>query len=98
MSAMRKITVEIPEAIAARMDAEVAAGHYADTADLVTESVSAKFHQSRYDGSDPEIERWLQEQVLPTIERWKREKTPGIPAEEVLGRLRARREARSKIT
>jgi antitoxin ParD1/3/4 len=97
MSATRTITIEVPEEVALRMDAEVAAGNYADASDVVTESVRAQLHQSRYDGSDPEIERWLQEQVLPTYERWQREKTPGIPAEEVLDRLRARRAARTKL-
>ena len=71
MNAMRKITVEIPEAIAARMDAEVAAGHYADTGELVTERVSARFEYSGSKALDPTLERWLVEEVGPTYDAYK---------------------------
>lgn len=71
MSAMRKITVEIPETIAARMDAEVAAGHYADAAEFVAESVSAQFEYSGSNASDPTVERWLVEEVGPTYDSYK---------------------------
>lgn len=94
MSATRKITIEVPEALAVRLTAEVENAGYENESAVVVESLEVHFDHSRYDGSNPEIERWLRDQVVPTYERWKREKTPGIPAEDVLGRLKARRDAR----
>lgn len=95
MNAMRKITVEIPEAIAARMDAEVAAGRYADTADLVTDSLWARLNDHSIDQADPEVERWLREAVLPTLERMERDGPAGLASEEVFGGVRERYLART---
>jgi len=91
---MRKMMIEIPEALALRLDAQVTEAGYASGNALVVESLEIHLDHSRYDGSNPEIERWLREQVAPTLDRMDREKTPGIPEEQVLTVLRARREAR----
>lgn len=94
MAALRKITIEIPEALALRLAAEVETAGYANESELVADSLEIHLDQSRYDGSNPGVEQWLHEEVLPTLERMDREKTPGIPAEDVLARLKARRDAR----
>ena len=90
----RKMTFEIPEDIALEIDAEVASGAYSDQNSLVLDSLQAHLSNDRYKGGDPEIERWLHDQVLPTLERMDREQTPGIPADQVLETLRQRRLAR----
>ena len=94
---MRKITVEIPEALARRLEAQVTVSGYESENALVVESLEIHLDHSRYDGSNPEVERWLREEVAPTLERMDREKTPGIPAEEVLARLKARRDASKSV-
>ncbi|WP_395649822.1 hypothetical protein [Brevundimonas sp.] len=94
MSATRKIVIEVPEALALRLAAEVEDAGYENVSALVVESLEVHLDHSRYDGSNPGIESWLREQVLPTIERKDREKTPGIPESEVLARLKARRASR----
>ncbi|CAN5237586.1 hypothetical protein BH10PSE1_BH10PSE1_26500 [soil metagenome] len=94
MAAMRKITIEVPEALALRLDAQVEEAGYESENALVVESLEIHLDHSRYDGSDPEVERWLREQVVPTLERMDREATPGIPEDQVLGILKARRDAR----
>jgi antitoxin ParD1/3/4 len=97
MTVARKITVELSAQAIEEIDAKVASGVYEDAEAFVMESVESNLigmQHSRYDGSDPEIETWLREQVIPTYERWKRDKTPGIPAEEVFDRLKARRAGR----
>lgn len=94
MSATRKITIEVPEDLALRLALEVENAGYESTSALVVESLEVHLDHSRYDGSNPEIEHWIREQVVPTLERMDREKTPGIPADQVLALLKSRRDAR----
>ena len=94
MNATRKITIEVPEALAVRLDAQVQTAGYENKNALVVESLEIHLDHSRYDGSDPEVERWLREQVVPTLERMDRDKTRGIPEHEVLSALKSRRDAR----
>lgn len=94
MSALRKITVEVSEDLARRIDAEVSSGFYSDEADLVVDSLEAHFDAPLLRHGDPEVERWLRDEVVPTLERIERENTPGIPSDQVLARLKARHEAK----
>ncbi len=94
MTATRKITIEVPEEVALRMEAEVAAGRYANASDVVTTSVRSQLYESRYDGSDPEVERWLVEEVGPTYDAYKADPSRLLTEDEafeLLDALRARR-------
>jgi len=71
MSAMRKMTIEIPEGLASEIDAKIASGLYADIDQLFRESVQAHLHPDRYRGNDRRIERWLVEEVGPTYDAYK---------------------------
>ena len=85
MPATRKITVELPEETAREIDARVASGFAESAEAYVVESLETYLL-----GQDPEIERWLREEVVPTMDRWGREQTPGVPAEEVFAGIKAR--------
>ena len=91
MTAMRKIEIELSEDVAAEIDAKVATGAYADPAAYVVESVETYLQDQ-----DPEIERWLLEEVVPTLERIDREGSTGLSAEQVFGRARERYLARQE--
>ena len=89
MAAMRKITVEVPEATAREIDAKVASG-FSETAEAyVLESL-----ETYLISQNPEVERWLRDEVVPTLDRMERENTPGIPADEVFAQAKARHLAR----
>ena len=94
MTAMRKITIEVSEALAERLDAQVAEAGYGSTDAHVVDSLEVYLDQSRYDGGDPTVEQWLRDEVAPTLERRDREKTPDIPDDQVAAILKARRDAR----
>ena len=96
MTATRRITIDLPEDLALQMDAEVSAGAYASEADLVIFSLDAHFSASRYDGSDPVIERWLVEEVGPTYDAYKADPSRLLTEEEVFAGLQACRAVRSK--
>ena len=95
MTATRRMTFDVPEDLARRIETEVADAGYASESALVVESLESHFDHSRYDGSNPEIERWLREAVLPTIERMERDGPASLTSEEVFGGVRERYLART---
>jgi len=91
MTAVRKITVEVSQAMAEEIDAQVASGAYVDATAFVQESVANYLHQR-----DPEVERWLREEVAPTYDRWIRDRQPGLTSAQVFDGLEARYLARKR--
>ncbi len=89
MSATRKITIDVPEALALEIEARVATGVAESESAFIVDSVSATLK-----AEDAEIERWLRDEVVPTYDRWKRENTPPLTSDEVFGGLRERYLAR----
>lgn len=94
MAAMRTITIEVPEALAREIDARISSGVCESESAFVLDSLSAALGAND-EAENPEIERWLIEEVIPTYDRWQREKTPGIPSDQLLAQLKAARAARS---
>ena len=93
MAATRKITVEVSEETARAIDAKVMSGFSESAEAYVVESL-----ESHLRGQNLEIERWLQDEVVPTLSRIERENTPGVPIQDVLPQLKARYEARARLT
>jgi len=94
MSQTRRITVNLSEELAARLQFVAETAGFATVEAVIVESLQMQLAGSRYDGSDPDIEIWLREQVLPTLERRDREGSHDIPEHRVLEVLRQRRQAR----
>jgi putative addiction module CopG family antidote len=68
---------------AAFIDAQVAAGKFASTDEVVQEALEGlRAH-------DEEIERWLIEEVLPTYEEMKAHPERGIPLDDVMHEIRS---------
>ena len=53
MTATRRMTFDVPEDLARRIETEVADAGYASESALVVESLESHFDHSRYDGSNP---------------------------------------------
>jgi Arc/MetJ-type ribon-helix-helix transcriptional regulator len=88
MTAMRKIEIELPEHLAEAIDRQVADGDYVSPSDAIVHALEDTPR------NDPVVEHWLRAEVLPTIERRQREQTQGIPIEQIMEELKARRAAR----
>ena len=71
MTALRRLTVEVPEDLASEIDAEIAAGGYADAEQFVIQSIESRLHPDRYPTTDPTIEQWLVAEVGPTYDAYK---------------------------
>ena len=63
MTAMRKLTIEIPEDLALFVDAQVAAGHYASADEVLAEGLAGLAED------DAELEAWIEREVIPVHDR-----------------------------
>lgn len=88
MVAMRKITVEVPEDVARRLERRLAAGGYADESAIVTASLTAQLDQ------DESFERWTGDDLQTALADWRAAPDAVRPAAEVFDGALARYEAR----
>lgn len=88
MAVMRKLEIELPQHLADDIDRRVASGGYAGPSDVIVHALETVADH------DHEVEHWLRTQVGPTLERRDRDKTAGVPLDEAVELLKARRQAR----
>lgn len=88
MSTERTIQVEVSDEVAEYIHRQVETGGFADEAAVVKHALE----EAR--DADEAMERWLREEVKPTLERIEREASRGLTAEEVRIELDRRRRAR----
>lgn len=92
MSNVEKRTVSLPHEHAAFIDAQVASGAFASASEVVRAGLRAL--QER----DAAVENWLRTEVVAAYDEMKDQPERGIPADQVMDRLRARAAARQKAT
>lgn len=79
----RKYSISISEADAAYVDQKIASGEYAGVSDVLQSSIRALRAQ------DAAVQRWLETDVVASIEEHEKNGATGVSAEEVLRRIRA---------
>ena len=92
MSTTAKRTFSLPQEHAAFIDALVSSGSYASGSEVVRAGLRAL--QER----DAAVERWLQNEVVPTFDAMKVHPNQAIAAEDVFAEIRARHVQRVKHT
>lgn len=90
MATVSKRTFSLPAEHAKFIDAKVAAGAYASGSEVVRAGLRAL--QER----DAAVERWLREDVAPTLDAMKRDPARAVPAKQVFAELKARHARRAK--
>ena len=90
MPVAAKRTFDLLPEQSAFIDAQVASGTFADASEVVGAGLWALQQQN---GA---MERWLNEEVAATYDRWKADPSGGISADEMADRMRRRHEARLK--
>lgn len=73
----RKLTVELPEDLIAFATAKVAAGEFAS----LDEAVAAGMRNLQ--AEDAALDRWVEEEVVPSYEQWVVDGRPVLTEEEV---------------
>ncbi|MGF9564368.1 type II toxin-antitoxin system ParD family antitoxin [Neorhizobium sp. JUb45] len=87
MSKMQSITVSLPMDIAEQLHEKVSSGEYATESEAVTEGLRELFAE------DPAIQKWIEDDVLPTFDRLQAGTEKTFTVDEVRERLNARMEA-----
>jgi antitoxin ParD1/3/4 len=88
MRTTHPITITLPHDMAAMVKAKVASGEYATESEVIRDGLRAL--QAR----DAAIERWLRDEVAKSYDEYAADPSIGIPAGEVMARLRASYRAR----
>jgi len=82
------ISITLPHDMAAMVKAKVASGEYATESEVIRDGLRTL--QAR----DAALEKWLQEEVAKSYDEFAADPASGIPAGEVMARLRASYRAR----
>ena len=90
MSSAIDRTFRLSEEQSAFIDTEVGSGNYESANDVVQAGLLAL--QDR----DPEIERWLREEVVPTYDKMMADPSRSLSIDEVSASLRAHHEKRMR--
>ena len=86
---MSELTIKLSEEMEGFVRQKVASGEYEDSSAVIEEGLRA------LDREDPDLERWLQEEVVSTYDRMKSDPSRGFSAAEVREELAARRARRN---
>jgi antitoxin ParD1/3/4 len=84
------LSITLPHEMAAMVKAKVASGEYATESEVIRDGLRAL--QAR----DTAVENWLQDEVAKSYDEYATDRKSGIPAEEILARLRTAYRARSR--
>jgi antitoxin ParD1/3/4 len=87
MAITQEFSITLPLDIAEAVEKRVQSGDYASVSEVVRDGVRALMER------DEAVERWLREDVVAGHREYLADPSKGVPADEVLGRARARRAA-----
>jgi antitoxin ParD1/3/4 len=82
------ISITLPHEMAAMVKAKVASGEYATESEVIRDGLRAL--QAR----DAAVEKWLRDEVAKSCDEYATDPSIGIPADDVMARLRASYRAR----
>ncbi|MFZ1682122.1 MAG: type II toxin-antitoxin system ParD family antitoxin [Rhizobiaceae bacterium] len=88
MNKIDRRTISLPSEHAAYIDAKVASGDYASASEVIRAGLRAL--QER----DAAVEKWLREEVAPTLDALKADPDRVIPIDDVMARIRHRHAAK----
>jgi putative addiction module CopG family antidote len=89
MRTTQQFSITLPLDMAEVVEGKIKSGGYASVSEVVRDGVRALMER------DAAIERWLREEVIAGHKEYLSDPSKGIPADEVLSRIKARRAARS---
>lgn len=87
MRTTQQFSITLPLDMAEAVEAKLKSGGYASVSDVMRDGVRALLER------DAAVERWLREEVVAGHQAYLADPSQGVPAEDVLGRIKARRAA-----
>ena len=82
------VTITLPHDMAAMVKAKVASGEYATESEVIRDGLRAL--QAR----DAAVDEWLRDEVAKSYDEYAADPSIGIPADDIMARLRASYRAR----
>jgi putative addiction module CopG family antidote len=87
MRTTQQFSITLPHDMAEVVEAKIKSGAYASVSEVVREGVRALLER------DAAVERWLREEVLAGHAEYMADQSKGVPADAIMGRIKARRAA-----
>ena len=91
MRTTQQFSITLPHDMAEVVERKIQSGAYASVSEVMRDGVRALIER------DAAIERWLREEVVPGHIEHLADPSKAIPAEDLLGRIKARRSAEKKM-
>jgi putative addiction module CopG family antidote len=85
MRTTQQFSITLPHEMAELVERKIQSGAYASVSEVIRDGVRALMER------DSAVERWLREEVVPGHAEYLKDPSKAVPAEEVLGRIKARR-------
>jgi putative addiction module CopG family antidote len=87
MRTTQQFSITLPLDMAEVVEEKIRSGGYASVSEVVRDGVRALIER------DTAVERWLREEVVAGHQEYLADPSKGVPADAVLGRIKARRAA-----
>ena len=88
MRTTQQFSITLPHDMAEAVEGKIKSGHYASVSEVVRDGVRALLER------DAAVERWLREEVVAGHQEYLADPSKGVPADVILGRIKARRASR----
>ena len=88
MRSTQQFSITLPLEMAEAVEDKIKSGAYASVSEVMRDSVRALLER------DAAVEKWLREEVIAGHREYLADPSKGVPAEAILGRIKARRAAR----
>jgi putative addiction module CopG family antidote len=89
MRTSQQFNVTLPADIAEAVEEKVKSGAYGSASEVVHAGVRALLER------DMEVEQWLRDEVVPGHAEYLADPSKGVPADQIMNRIRSRRAART---
>ncbi len=88
MQNMQRFSITLPLDLAEAIERKIKSGAYASVSEVVRDGVCALLER------DTAVEQWLREEVVAGHQEYLADPSRGVPAEEILDRIKVSRAAR----
>jgi putative addiction module CopG family antidote len=90
MRTTQQFSITLPHDMAEIVEGKIKSGAYASVSEVMRDGVRALLER------DAAVERWLREEVVAGHAEYLADPSKGVPADEILGRIKARRAGKTQ--
>jgi putative addiction module CopG family antidote len=90
MRTTQQFSITLPHDMAEIVEGKIKSGAYASVSEVMRDGVRALLER------DAAVERWLREEVVAGHAEYLADPSKGVPADEILGRIKARRASKTQ--